>query len=145
MKKCSNCSKEKSLNEFGKLNKSPDGLNYYCKFCESIRHREKRIKYPEKYIYKEIKNRAKKNGIPFNLESKDIIIPKICPVFKKPFIFGSMKQRDWSVSIDRVDNTKGYVKGNIIIVSWRANRIKSDASKKELKILSDFYNNLETK
>ena len=37
---------------------------------------------------------------------------------------------------------KGYVKGNIIVVSMRANRIKTDATFDEIRKVADFYEKL---
>jgi hypothetical protein len=44
--------------------------------------------------------------------------------------------------LDRVDNTKGYVKGNVIVVSRRANVLKKDATLNELRQLADYYEHL---
>jgi hypothetical protein len=41
-----------------------------------------------------------------------------------------------SPSLDRIDPTKGYVKGNVWIISHRANRIKNDATHEELKLVT---------
>ena len=45
-------------------------------------------------------------------------------------------------SIDRIDPKKGYVKDNIIVVSMRANRIKTDATVDEIRKVADFYEKL---
>lgn len=50
-----------------------------------------------------------------------------------------LDQRDHRYSVDRIDNTKGYVPGNVIVVSYRANRIKSDADTTELLKIARFY------
>ena len=42
-----------------------------------------------------------------------------------------------SPSLDRIDPTKGYVKGNVWIISHKANVFKSYATHEELKILTD--------
>jgi len=86
----------------------------------------------EKQMLMHARARAKKRGLEFNIEESDIIIPQFCP------ILGIELKRDntmpqWnSPSLDRLDSTKGYVKGNIWVISWRANMMKNDASKEEL-------------
>lgn len=89
------------------------------------------------------RSRAKEKNLPFSLVLEDIKIPKFCPIFgiklERPF-----KGRTGNApSLDRIDNTKGYTKDNIIIVSNRANRLKSDSTINELKQLSDFYLSLQ--
>lgn len=100
---------------------------------------------PETYLLRLAKRRAKQKGLEFNLEAHDIQIPELCPVLGIPL--HSLGQQgedrrgkcDDSPSIDRIDNTKGYIKGNILIVSVRANRLKSDATPEELMKLAKFY------
>lgn len=77
----------------------------------------------------------KKKGIEFNLELTDIILPEVCPVFNKPFVYGDT---DWTYSIDRIDSSKGYVKGNIAIISNRANRAKNDLTRHELQLIIEY-------
>ena len=139
MKKCSRCGDEKSLDEFDNRKDTNDGKSYICKICSRIRVREHRQKFPKKYLLSSAKNRAKKKGIPFDLELEDIFIPELCPVFKKPFVYGLHKQDDFSMTLDRINNTKGYLKDNIVVVSMKANRIKNDATIEELEILTNFY------
>ena len=45
-------------------------------------------------------------------------------------------------SIDRIDPKKGYVKDNIIVVSMRDNRIKTNATVDEIRKVADFYEKL---
>jgi hypothetical protein len=39
-------------------------------------------------------------------------------------------------TLDRVDPVCGYVPGNVWVISWRANRLKQDASLDELRMLA---------
>lgn len=85
-----------------------------------------------------IKIRAKSGrlGIPFNLTMEDFIVPERCPVFGTLLVSPMLSGRHASMnapSIDRVIPSKGYVKGNVRIISYRANLLKSDATLDELK------------
>ena len=91
------------------------------------------------------KAHAKKLGIPFNILFDELHFPSICPVLGIPLCYlkGSSKghKRD-SPSFDRIDPTKGYVKGNVIVVSQRANAIKSDATPTEILLVGNYYKQL---
>jgi hypothetical protein len=84
-------------------------------------------------MLKRAKSRAVKKGIDFDLTVEDIIIPDICPVLGIPLFMGTKKRHDNSPSLDRIDNSKGYVKGNVRVISWRANHLKSDSNIQELR------------
>lgn len=97
-------------------------------------------KFPEKYLLKNAKTRARKKNLEFSLTLEDIIIPKICPIFNTPIILKrdsnqrGMSQKNYDgPSIDRIDTTKGYIKGNIIICSWRANLYKGCMTFEQIK------------
>lgn len=80
-----------------------------------------------------VKVRAKRRKLEFNLTKEDMIFPEICPVLgiklERRKGYGSNPN---SPSIDRIDNSKGYTKDNIQIMSKRANSMKSDATPEEL-------------
>lgn len=84
------------------------------------------------------KRRAKSQGVPFNLEPDDIVFPEICPVLGIPILFSDGGRTDNTPSIDRIVPKDGYVKGNIRMISWRANRLKNDASLEELEKLVEY-------
>lgn len=84
-----------------------------------------------------IKCRCKKHNIPFDLEEEDLEVPDYCPVFN--WIKLSWGDGRESIpSVDRIIPDKGYIKGNVQVISMRANRIKSDASVEELIALSEY-------
>lgn len=85
------------------------------------------------------KARAAKAGVPFNITPDDIFIPQLCPVLGLPLLVGQNQATDQSPSLDRVIPLLGYVRGNIIVVSNRANRIKSNATVPELRAVADFF------
>ena len=86
----------------------------------------------EKILFQQAQYRAKAKNIPFNIEISDIIIPKICPILGLPLKKAIDGNRDLSPSLDRVDNTQGYIKGNIQVISSKANTMKHNADKADL-------------
>jgi len=95
-----------------------------------------------KTLWTQLKASAKKRGIPFNLTPNDIDtigIPITCPVLNIPLHFHRHKALDDSISFDRIDSTKGYSVDNLIIVSYRVNKLKSNATLDEMKQIVVFY------
>lgn len=85
---------------------------------------------PEKRLLWAARKRAKERGLEINIEESDIIIPTHCPYLKIPLVVtrprGSSR-RD-VISLDRIDTSKGYIKGNIEVISHLANTMKNDAT-----------------
>ena len=81
------------------------------------------------------KVRAREQNLPFNIDLSDIIVPKVCPVLGIKLKRGIGKATSNSPTLDKVISKLGYIKGNVRIISWRANRLKSDATLDELKAI----------
>ena len=91
-----------------------------------------------KRILSGAKNRAKKEGIQFNIELEDIIIPEFCPLLGiKLSLTNDNSNIDNSPSLDKIIPSRGYTKGNVMVISHRANTIKSNASIDEIMLLAD--------
>lgn len=86
---------------------------------------------PVERIIHNVRHRAKQKGIVFNLKAKDIVIPATCPILGFPIALNH-PNIDMRPSLDRWDNSLGYVPGNVRVISYRANRIKNDATAAEL-------------
>lgn len=129
-----------------------------CVACAKRRYRHLRdrlTKYGRDYyrerrttaerLFHAAKHRARRRGLPFELSLVDIVVPEVCPVLGLRLAVSDAEKRgasDHSPSLDRVDNRLGYVPGNVIVVSWRANNLKSDATPAELRAVADFYSAL---
>lgn len=83
-------------------------------------------------LFNSAKQRAITKNILFDISKDEIQIPFICPILGIELELCNKKISDNSPSIDRIDNDKGYIKNNIHIISFRANRIKNDASRDEI-------------
>ena len=89
--------------------------------------------HPQLYLYIRSKESAKRRNVEFNLDVEDIIIPRVCPYLGiELIIMPARKDRNMAASLDRIDNTKGYIKGNIEVISLLANMMKRDATKEQL-------------
>lgn len=96
------------------------------------RTKRRRLLNPSLFLFLAAKHRAKVKRINFNIGVGDIIIPKICPVLGIKIYPSTHKIAAHSPSLDRIDNRLGYIKGNVRVISFRANSLKSDATKEEL-------------
>jgi hypothetical protein len=139
---CKKCRKEYDLKRYEE-NKDEilkNRLDYYnkTKNIPEVVARKKKFKdkyYLEKYeifILNRCRTRAKRNGVDFNLEITDIVIPEVCPVLGIPLVRGKDKASINSPSVDRIDPNGGYIKGNIQIISNLANMMKNNASPENL-------------
>jgi hypothetical protein len=99
---------------------------------------------PSYILYSSAKHRAKIKNIPFNLELSDLPpIPEKCPVLDIPILInkGPSANNGNGPSLDRIEPNLGYVRGNIRIISHRANTLKSNGTLEEFrKIVSDLEN-----
>lgn len=99
-----------------------------------------------KCILRNTKKRAREKEVPFDLTWQDIrtVMPadNCCPIFKTPFQFGNGNSRN-NPSVDRLIPEKGYTKGNIAVISMKANAIKSTANASELYLVANWLKNIE--
>ena len=78
----------------------------------------------------------------FTVNFGDLVFPTHCPILGIELnYFADGTREENSPSFDRVDPSKGYVKGNVVVISWRANRIKNDGSAEEHQKIADFMKN----
>ncbi len=87
------------------------------------------------------KANASKGRHEFSIVFDDIIWNKICPILGIPLDYFAEVRAENSVSFDRLDPLKGYIPGNVNIISWRANRIKNDGVLEEFKKIVDYLEN----
>ncbi len=124
------------------------GRTYHAKWVKANHEKWRRyrhshqLKNPEKYLLANAKMRAKKKGLVFEIDVSDIIIPETCPILGIPLFFKPLTNKRHttpnSPSLDRITNSLGYVKGNVQVISWRANSLKKDATAEELRLVADF-------
>jgi hypothetical protein len=112
----------------------------------NTRHaREHRRASPEnrvRYLLVGARRRAAEKGVPFGIALDDLLpLPQRCPILGLPLAYdgsGGFGANPNAASLDRIVPGKGYVVGNVRIISWRANHIKTDASPDELiKVATD--------
>lgn len=87
-------------------------------------------------LWRSARDRSKDLGQTLSLTPADIIIPETCPIMGVPLYRGNHPEyfpgHPNTASLDRRDSSKGYTKDNVWVISWLANRMKSDATEEEL-------------
>lgn len=121
-------------------------LEYYHSNKSSIRERHliRKSKNPLKYILAGARKRAQYKGQEFDITIDDLVLPTHCPVFGTEMRVNAGKPGRDSFSIDRIDSSKGYIKGNVRIISKRANDLKSDMSIEECECILNDLKNIKT-
>lgn len=163
--RCRKCLADKTAAEFATDARKRNGLSSWCKNCHAAATKRWAKRNPEKAHatrgrpealsreqererarYRspggwerrqllQIRYRAKRDGIPFDLTVEDLRIPTYCPVLGILLRPGDGMVRDHSPSVDRIDPSLGYVRGNVAVISWRANSLKKNASTAEVERL----------
>lgn len=107
--------------------------------ARALKCKEERRQDPRKTLWKSAKQRAKERNMPFTITMEDITIPDVCPVLGIKLKVSPGNRCDNSPSLDRIDSKKGYTPSNVVVVSWRVNDIKKDATLTELRRIVNFY------
>ena len=160
---CGNYSKEEPyrlpmghwLQRKDRLAKNPSttcscGCNRSLKHGMSRPQSDGRNEQLEYTLWNGARYRAKKEGLPFDLsplDLKDLGIPDVCPVLGIPLNKspGDGKRNDNSPSLDKFIPSLGYVKGNVHVISWKANRLKNDGTPEEWQKIAEWCQQEEVK
>ena len=143
--RCARCREFKCIFEFyfvksklssGRATTNGKRINTYCKKCQSDQYKESST---ELKIFNACKKRSREKELEFTLRLEDIVIPTHCPMLGV-LLFPATGQAAHanSPSIDRLDPRKGYTTENTVIISHRANTIKSNATPEELRLIADY-------
>lgn len=119
-----------------------------------VKRRERILEQKKEYVdklpsalrvWRSAKNGARARKIEFDISVIDVqrAWPKDnkCPVFGTDLVFEKGRNKNFSPSLDRLDASRGYVKGNIALISWRANNIKGNATVDEVQRVALWMNN----
>jgi hypothetical protein len=108
-----------------------------CNDCNSSRVKGESV---EIKMLRRAKQRAKDRGVEFGISLEDITIPTHCPILgiELQMHKGRSGGQPNSPALDRVDNSKGYVKGNVMVVSHLANMMKSSATTEQLVLFAEW-------
>ena len=125
-------------------------IEYYNKHGKALKEKQKirdkmyrttkklDFAYRKRKMFWSAKYRAKIKKIKFNITINDVNFPKICPVLGFKIDYKGKRNADNIPSLDRINPKKGYVKGNVRVISNRANFLKNNANYAELlKVAKD--------
>lgn len=149
IKTCKRCLLEKKISEFSNCTRDGEVKHTYCKVCRNAQVKISRKKNPIKYRGKETSWRndnpvkrllyctrqsAKIKDLEHNIDETDfMLLPTHCPYLGIEIDYSAGNGKTMmKPSIDRVDPGKGYIKGNVELISSLANTMKSNASPEQL-------------
>lgn len=127
---CPNGAKLQPFSNFQVWRQTRDGRSSRCKDCVKAY-----IKTPARRKVKMLmhaQTRAKKENLPCSITLNDFDIPAHCPFLGIKLVHGVGRQEESSPTLDKLIPSRGYVPGNVLVISQRANRIKTNASWEEI-------------
>lgn len=144
---CKGCCKEASRGSVNNsVNKAANQARWKKK--DRLEHPEKykrlakesyardRINNPEALLLRAAKHRAKEKNKEFTIDLFDIVIPERCPVLGIELMPATGKgPRGNSPSLDRIDSRLGYIKGNVRVISHRANALRNNGTAEEMELV----------
>lgn len=137
MKTCSLCGREKHPEEFHRKHTNKDGLDTRCKSCRNGTQTKDRLSDLARHMWRKARSRAKQAGLEFDLSPDDVVIPDRCPILDIPIAVNRGKKwANGSPSLDRIDNSKGYTRGNVAVISMQANNIKANLNVEDVELLA---------
>jgi len=98
----------------------------------------------ENILLMSAQDRANKKKLEFSIKHEDVFIPKYCPILGikiDKFLEDtsqSHESRTSSPSLDRVDSSKGYIKGNVAVISYRANILKGQGTAQQHRLIASW-------
>ena len=100
------------------------------------------VKYKLQAMVRRARARAKKKGIPCTLEWEQLIplVKERCPYFTEIKLDWKNKNKGITIespALDRIVPEKGYVIGNVEIISSKANNVKSLGTSEDLYRVAD--------
>lgn len=96
-----------------------------------------------KVLFNNAMQRARRDGILFTLTFDDIVVPEYCPVLGLKLAIARGAANDSSPSLDRIRPERGYVPGNVRVISHKANTIKSNATIDEVRAVLQYMTEAE--
>lgn len=106
-----------------------------------------RERHYSRTVIKRLRESAVKKGVPMELTEADVdrllSTTVVCPVFGTPFTVGGVRHDD-SPSFDCFIPALGYVLGNVHVISWRANRLKNNATLEDVERLLAWMNSVQS-
>lgn len=126
---CTKCGEIKAVSEFHKHKRCKGGYNSVCKQCRlPLSKANYAGSSTEARMLDRARGRARRRGLPFDIDISDIVVPDVCPVLGTAMDIPSL---------DRHKPALGYVKGNVVVMSSRANMLKNNGTLEEfLKMVS---------
>lgn len=105
-------------------------------YVEGLKEKQRNMSVESKML-RDSKSRAKTRGLPFDLDISDIVVPEFCPYLNVLLEKGIGRHQPNSPSLDRIIPELGYVKGNVQVISYKANSVKNNLTLEELLVFAN--------